>query len=403
MIRQRKSRAHPFEAASERSELKSVPITNSRLIPSRILLVENDDLVAESLSAALANNGRDVTLCADPAGAAVLLDETSFDSVIADMHLEGPFTFDGLDIAALTKVIQPSASVVMITGFASYEAVEAARAYGARILAKPSEIDSLEEHLPETPPRLGRVVRLPSLEETIRYHLVEPHFQPIMRLGAAGAALYGLEALTRIDDALPLRTPEMLFRYAVERHAISAADTECLRRIFASIPAVERTNYFINVHPHSLTDAQLARNVLRLTRDAGVDLSRVIIEITEHDALPASASVRRSVAELHAAGVRFALDDIGMAHSHLAMIDCIRPSFFKISFDLGPLNSHSTRSALIGNLSRMGRDLGCEVIAERIETADDESMARELEIELVQGHRVGRPTQHPRFNSDVTI
>jgi EAL domain-containing protein (putative c-di-GMP-specific phosphodiesterase class I) len=67
----------------------------------------------------------------------------------------------------------------------------------------------------------------------------------------------------------------------------------------------------------------------------------------------------------------------------------------KISFDIGQSNRAVTRRTLIRNLTLMAHELQCEVIAERIETEDDEAVAREMGIELGQGYRFGRPAEAP--------
>jgi EAL domain-containing protein (putative c-di-GMP-specific phosphodiesterase class I)/ActR/RegA family two-component response regulator len=363
----------------------------------RVLLVEDDDFVADALGIALASKGRHVTVCSDAVCATVLLEQEHFDSVISDLHLRGSFSFDGLAVASRSKAVNPDTNVVMVTGYASDEAVQAARSYGAHVLAKPFEIGALEAHVPATGnTQIGRVLRMPSLEETISGHLAAPQFQPIVRFEPRGVSLFATEALTRIDDRLPLRTPEALFRYAAGRDAVSNLDIECLRRILDRARFVDASTLFINVHPRSLVDSSFAPRLLALVRQAEVNPGSLVVEITEQEALPQCASVARTLATLRAQGIRFALDDIGIAHSHLELIDCIRPSFMKISFDIGQSNRAATRRTLIRNLTVMAHELGCEVVAERIETEEEESVAREMGIELAQGYRFGRPAEASR-------
>jgi EAL domain-containing protein (putative c-di-GMP-specific phosphodiesterase class I) len=369
--------------------MSQLQLVNS--LQPRVLVVEDDDLVAEAIGVALAASGHDVTLCSDAVCAAVLLEENHFDSVVADMHLRGSFTFDGLHVAARCRAVNPDASVVMVTGFASDDAVQAARAHGAQVLAKPFDMETLEQHVATGSSRDGRIARMPSFEETVSDHLETPHFQPIVRFTPSGVSSVAAEALTRLDARLPLHTPDALFRYAAARDAIADLDIECLRRIFDRVSVVDPGTLFVNIHPRSLLESTFADRMLGLVRSAGLDPARIVVEITEHDSLPHTASVARALATLRGVGMRFALDDIGIAHSHLELIDCIRPAFMKISFDIGARNRLATRKTLIRNLTVMAHELGCDVVAERIETAEEESMARELEIDFAQGYRFGRP------------
>lgn len=360
----------------------------------RVLIVEDDELVAEAMAIALASQGRDVTLCSDAVGAAVLLDERHFDLVVADMHLRGSFTFDGLNVAARSKAVNPDAEVVMVTGFASHDAIRAARSHGAHVLAKPFDISTLEQHIRSSgSTRIGEIERMPLLDEIVREHIAPPQFQPIVRLTPMGADVFGAEALTRIDRRLALSVPDALFRYAAARDAAVDLDIACLERIFDAARTLDVAPLFVNVHPRSLVDSTFADRVLGLLRGAELDPRRIVIEITEHESLPECASVGRTISKLRGAGLRFALDDIGVAHSHLELIDCIRPSFMKISFDIGASNRMETRTTLMRNLTTMAHELGCEVIAERIESADDERIAREIGVDFVQGYRFGRPAE----------
>jgi EAL domain-containing protein (putative c-di-GMP-specific phosphodiesterase class I)/ActR/RegA family two-component response regulator len=364
--------------------------------PFRVLIVDDDEFVANALGTALAARGRDVMLCSDSVSAAMLLESDHFDSVVADMHLRGSFTFDGLSVAARSKAVNPSADVVMVTGYPSDDATEAARSHGALVLAKPFEVAVLEQHMrPTSTGHVGHLERMPSLEETVSRHLAPPRFQPIVRFTPSGVIAFAAEALTRVDDRLPLGTPENLFRYAAGRDMVCDLDVECLGRIFESARLREPSTLFVNVHPRSLLDSTFADRVIALVRNAGLDPASIVVEITEQEALPQCASVSRTLAAFHRAGIRFALDDIGIAHSHLELIDSIRPSFMKISFDIGQSNRAVTRRTLIRNLTLMAHELQCEVIAERIETEDDEAVAREMGIELGQGYRFGRPAEAP--------
>jgi EAL domain-containing protein (putative c-di-GMP-specific phosphodiesterase class I) len=285
----------------------------------------------------------------------------------------------------------------MVTGFPSDDAIEAARSHGAFVLGKPFEMEVLEKHMgAATAGRVGHVERMPSLEEIVSRYLAAPHFQPIVRFTSSGVAVVAAEALTRIDERLPLCTPDSLFRYAAGRDVVCELDLECLGRIFECAHLREASTLFVNVHPRSLLDSSFADRVLALMSHAGIDPMSIVVEITEHEALAQCASVARTLTALRRAGIRFALDDIGMAHSHLELIDCIRPSFMKISFDIGQSNRPQTRRTLVRNLTVMAHELGCEVVAERIETEEEEAIARELGIDLGQGYRFGRPVEMSR-------
>ena len=342
----------------------------------------------------LAANGYDVTLCTDAAGAAVFLERERYDVVITDLHLRRGFVFDGLGIAARARAADPSMTVVLMTGFATEEAIGAGEALGAAVLAKPFDAAQLDEVVPHGDAgRTGKCARMPSLDEVLSRHILPPHFQPIHRLRGGEAALFGAEALLRVDRDLPLHDPEAIFRYAIHRNAVPQLDVESLRRIFVHAEALDLGTLFVNVHPRSLADAAFAPQMLSIVEATSINPAAVVVEITEHDSLESTPTVARTLALLRAAGISFALDDVGHAHSHLQLIDFIAPSFLKLSLDIGPSNLTATRHTLLRNLTAMAHELGCEVVAERVETAEDETIVRALGIDFAQGYRFGMPAE----------
>jgi len=356
------------------------------------LVVEDDDLVGEAVSVQLAASGYDVTLCTEAACAAVFLERERYDVVLTDLHLRRGFAFDGLGIAARARAVDPSTAVVLMTGFATAEAIEAGESLGASVLAKPFDTAQLDEVVPAGDAgRIGSRVRMPPLEEVLSRHILPPQFQPIVRLGGGEVAPFGAEALMRIDRDLPLNGPESIFRYAIHRNAVPQLDLEALRRIFVHAESLDIEALFVNVHPRSLMDAAFASEMLTIVEATAIDPAAVVVEITEHDLLQNTSTAARTLAILRAAGIRFALDDLGQAHSHLQLVDFIAPSFVKLSVDIGPSNVPATRHTLLRNLAAMAHELGCEVIAERIETAEDETIVRAIGIDFGQGYRFGPP------------
>ena len=348
----------------------------------------------------LAASGYDVTLCTDAACGAVFLERERYDVVITDLHLGRGFAFDGLGIAARARATDPSVAVVLMTGFATAEAIQAGEDLGAAVLAKPFDAAQFDEVIPHgDADHVGTRVRMPSLDEVLSRHILPPHFQPIVRLGGDEAKPFGAEALLRVDRDLPLHDPESIFRYAIHRKAVPQLDIESLRRIFVHAESLDIATLFVNVHPRSLADAAFARQLLAIVEATRIDPAAVVVEITEHDSLQATPSVARTLTLLRAAGIRFALDDLGHAHSHLQLVDFIAPSFVKLSLDIGSSNLAATRHTLLRNLAAMAHELGCEVIAERVETAEEETIVRAMGIDFAQGYRYGAPADASQLRS----
>lgn len=157
----------------------------------------------------------------------------------------------------------------------------------------------------------------------------------------------------------------------------------------------------VNVSAKQLGKGTLATNVLHALVSAGLEPSRLEIEITESallaDELDCLADLRR-VRDL---GVRVALDDFGTGFSSLAHVRSF--PFDKIKID-GSFVQDAVRradcAAIVGVVADLGRRLGVTTVAEGVETQAHLDLVKAEGCTEVQGYLLGRPAPSAR---DVPI
>jgi len=121
-----------------------VMATPTAVLPGRILLVEDDDQVAEVVIEMLQRLSYSPTRVASAKAALTLLaEDRAFDLMFSDMVMPGGM--GGMDLARAVSQRCPNLPIVLTTGF-SEAATSAARA-GFRVLAKPYSIDALASEL----------------------------------------------------------------------------------------------------------------------------------------------------------------------------------------------------------------------------------------------------------------
>ncbi|MAX55135.1 MAG: hypothetical protein CL537_06425 [Alcanivoracaceae bacterium] len=134
---------------------------------TNLLLVEDDELLAEQTRQALSRHGVQVTVAHNgPATLAVLQQLNQLDAAVLDQNL-GPD--NGLDLIAPILERFPGCRVLLLTGYGSIAAAVAATHRGAHnYLTKPAtprdilealaaDPSSLAPALPQTPPSLQRL------------------------------------------------------------------------------------------------------------------------------------------------------------------------------------------------------------------------------------------------------
>jgi EAL domain-containing protein (putative c-di-GMP-specific phosphodiesterase class I)/ActR/RegA family two-component response regulator len=366
-----------------------------------ILIVDDEPLVSESIAEALEGPGRRIIRCADIDAAACVLERYQLSLVLTDVRMSQPFGYEGLDLVRRVSAMRGSAGVMVMTGLRDPELGEFARSHGAAMfLQKPFDLSNVERYLLacpelEIPFELEQAplsMEFPDLDAAIGSGELGPVFQPIIDLRAGDIA--GAEALTRYNAGAPLNDIVLLFEYAERRRRIVDLDLALVgRSLTVGAPFARHLPLFVNVHPATLGDPdRLIPNIVLRAERARVPLDSIVIEITEQAALPQRGNTLESLDALRNAGVRFALDDVGSAYSHLSLIERIQPSYLKISTEFGTgFETSRTHTRIVRNILQLGQDFGIQVILEGVESAETAAAAREMGIGLAQGYYFARP------------
>lgn len=383
----------PVEASIPRE----TPSQESQLI----LILDDDVMITEGLAAGLEREGRTLITCNDVESAELIVERMHPSHIVADIRLSGPFGYEGLDFIRFAKQHRPESRIILISGDVP-EALqlEASERGAVAFLQKPFEVWELDKtidmlHCAAVSASSGieRVIRMTPLDDIVRSDLLRPQFQPVVRLGP-DPIVFGYESLARFRSDSPLRDPELLFKYAARKHRVVELELACIARSLHDGAALaQKALLFLNVHPDVFAAGTSFRDaVVSQARQAGIGLDRLVLEITEQSALGQTPSMLRTINELRDLGIRFAFDDVGVAYSHLPLMDVVRPSFLKVSQHFGTgFEKDPTRTKLVMNLLRLARDFKCDLILEGIEEESTAKAAAELGIQLGQGYFFARP------------
>jgi EAL domain-containing protein (putative c-di-GMP-specific phosphodiesterase class I) len=364
-----------------------------------VLLLDDDAVVTEGLSAALARPGRTIVTCNDLESAELVVEWLRPSHVVSDVRLSGPFAYEGLDFIRFVKRHAPDSRIILMTGDAPDALqMEASERGAVGFLQKPFETGALDSTLdllaPARPgsPEWPEIIAVPTLDDIIASDALGSAWQPVVSLG--DRRFLGFEALARFRSESLLRNPELLFTYAARKNRVADLEMACLRSsLNGGRELAANHSLFLNIHPSVFDDGPRLEAAVRAGADAaGIALDRLVLEITEQGSLGERRKVLDAVARLGQAGVRFAFDDVGVAYSHLTFIDAVRPSFLKISQHFGTnFERDATKAKLVKNLLSLARDFDSELILEGIESEATASAAAELGIPYGQGYHFARP------------
>ena len=208
-----------------------------------------------------------------------------------------------------------------------------------------------------------------------------PVFQPIVDLATGEHA--GYEALTRFSSGT---APDVVFADA--RVAGLEAELELATlaaSISAAAPLPPGAWLSLNVSPDLVAADDRLGELLRQANRP------IVLEVTEHIAIPDYAALRATVGRL-GPEVRVAVDDAGSGIANFSHIVELRPAFVKLDIGLvRSVDTDLTRQALVIGLLRFAGESASQTVAEGVETEAERTMLWRLGVTLVQGYLVGRP------------
>jgi EAL domain-containing protein (putative c-di-GMP-specific phosphodiesterase class I) len=124
----------------------------------------------------------------------------------------------------------------------------------------------------------------------------------------------------------------------------------------------------------------------------GVDLTRVIVEITEHDAVNDYHVTREALGELRAAGARIAVDDVGAGFASLQHVLLLQPDVVKLDTSLTrDVHNSPRQQAIVRALVTFSDEVGAIVLAEGVEVAEQIPALVDAGVALGQGWHLGVP------------
>ena len=219
-------------------------------------------------------------------------------------------------------------------------------------------------------------------------------YQPVRDL--AGGPVFGCEALLRwthpVHGAV---SPAEFIAVAEESGQILSIGRWALRTACAEAAGWPGDACVgVNLSARQLTDPDLRRHVTEALRDAGLPPERLVLEITESVLVEHDEGPLEVLAELRAMGVLISLDDFGTGYSSLSYLR--RIPLDSVKFDrafVSDLGKEPSAAALIEAVVRMAHALGLRVVAEGIETAEQQQALRRLGADLAQGWHLGRPAR----------
>lgn len=226
----------------------------------------------------------------------------------------------------------------------------------------------------------------------------ELHYQPIVDL--SDASVVGFEGLIRWPHAdRGMVSPGMFIPISEETGLIVPIGRwvlhEACRQLRAWVdqhPGADQLLISVNVSGREFDQPDLADRILETIAQVGLAPEQLKLEITETAIIRSPETAIAVLTRIKDAGIKLALDDFGTGYSSLSYLH--RLPFDTIKIDrsfINEIGSDGQSPVIVRTILSLADNLGMEVIAEGIETADQWKVLKELGCRFGQGWHFGRP------------
>lgn len=238
-----------------------------------------------------------------------------------------------------------------------------------------------------------------SVHDAIEHDRFRIYRQKIVALGAAPAARRHFELLLRMIDDEGKIVPPMVFIPSAERHnMMQAIDRWVLTHALPAIRVECEANpenlpvFNINLSAESINDSRFAQFVCDQIALHRVSPQVICFEITETLAVANLVKAAELIRALKGLGIRFALDDFGAGMCSFAYLKHLPVDYVKIDGAfVRDMFAEPMNLEVVCAINNIAHSLGMETIAEFVESDASVRRLREIGVDYVQGHAVGRP------------
>ncbi|WP_310388018.1 EAL domain-containing protein [Roseateles sp.] len=150
----------------------------------------------------------------------------------------------------------------------------------------------------------------------------------------------------------------------------------------------------INFLPNAVYKPEVCiRTTLEAARTHNFPIDHIIFEVTEGERVEDGPWLASILREYKRQGMLTAIDDFGAGYAGLTLLADFTPDFIKLDMALvRGIEGSKSRQAIARGMLRICQELGIQVIAEGIETANERDFFLHEGVRLMQGYLFARPS-----------
>ena len=379
--------------------LAQAPLQMMTADPTRTdpdLLIVDDDVRICRLIQKVADQMNIVSHCVSDGSQADAFDlQGRTGLILLDLNMP---ELDGIEVLRRLAAANCQAKVCLMSGTAR-EVLEAARRLGVELglemvdpASKPMALTLLQDLLrPLQDANGGRRPSGKELGDALECGELDVHFQPKICLATGGTT--GYEALARWNSPLLGEVrPNLFIPMAVEKGLMGDLTRVVVQKALAAIePWWGDARLCINYSPVLFKDLDYPDRLAEWTHAAGVSPDRVMLEITESEAMRDPVRYIDILVRFRLKGFHLSIDDFGTGFS--SMQHLYELPFEELKIDrsfIAKLKDDADARVIVKAMIELARGLGLYSVAEGVEDAETAKILQAMGCQGVQGFHYTR-------------
>ena len=241
-----------------------------------------------------------------------------------------------------------------------------------------------------------QVERLTALHRALERDELRVYFQPVVHAGSRAVVAH--EALIRWMRPSGIVSPLDFIPLAEASGLIIPIGHWVLRQAVETLKARHVQRVSVNVSALEIRQPDFTSHLRWVLEESSIEPRRLLLELTESSMLePRFAAVLH---EVHALGVRTALDDFGNGYSSLKAMTSLPVQVLKIdrsfTMDIGEDTPGAVRVLeVVRGIVTLANAYGLPTVAEGVETPEQADLLTKVGCTYLQGYLFGRPEPLP--------
>jgi len=253
---------------------------------------------------------------------------------------------------------------------------------------------------------IERLMLETSLRRALKRNELVLYYQPKRDLSRGGIS--GVEALLRWNHPdLGLLLPNRFIPLAEETGLIVpigrwVLQTACLQNMAWQRQGLPPIRVAVNLSPRQFADPNLLGDIRTALEKSGLPPQLLELEITESMVMQNMERTMRVLEAIKRLGITLSIDDFGTGYSSMSLVKKLPIDALKIdrSF-VREIASDADDKAIAEAIIALGRALDLTVVAEGVETAEQEAVLRAHNCDEIQGFLISKPIPADEFAAFV--